>query len=436
MSPNPTHHGPSRNLYEVLELPQTATRSEIRAAYHRLAKLSHPDKNPGVDPTIFHELQQAYEVLSDVDKKAQYDNRLRHTESMSGTGFGSFTDPTAFHDLFQSWFKEEYTASFFEHTSFGSTSAHFSSHSGHHHHHHHHHHHQSNGGRKTADSSLEFECTLEDLMNGRKVAMEVQRQLGCEACEGLGFGPHMRPKPCQQCDGQGFIMTTLTINGLLASGTAVCTSCQGAGEKLSQRDRCSSCRGSGLRVKKERVEWKITKGMLPGEVICLPDAGDAEPGCRPGNLLLHLKLAPHPTFKTLGSRSRDLILPVSITLSESLLGLDRLVFHHLDGRGVRLRLPPPNEPGYSIIKPGEERVIRGAGLPSRPRTNEPAGDLWIKFEIEWPSEAWVASQDLDFLKHALPAVRPDLGPSLPASTSQIYLTLQSGQFDHQSSHPK
>lgn len=99
------------------------------------------------------------------------------------------------------------------------------------------------------------------------------------------------------------------------------------------------------------------------------------------------------------------------------------MFHHLNGQAVRLHLPSPQEPGYSIIKPGEKRVIRGSGLPGRPELGEPAGDLWIKFEIEWPTEAWMASQNLEFLRHALPGIRPDLGPSLPASSSQVYLTL-------------
>lgn len=123
---------------------------------------------------------------------------------------------------------------------------------------------------------------------------------------------------------------------------------------------------------------------------------------------MHLVCLPHKTFSTLSRHSRDLVLTVSITLSESLLGLDRLLFTHLDGRGIRSHLPGPSEPGYKIIKPHQSVKIPGEGLPGGRRNHN--GDLWIKWDVVWPTEDWVKAKDPESLKALesfLPAKRQD-----------------------------
>jgi len=154
------------------------------------------------------------------------------------------------------------------------------------------------------------------------------------------------------------------------------------------------------------VEWEIMKGMLPGQQVTLSQMGNALPGHLPGDVVICLCVTPHPLFKMISPDSRDLLLPVSVTLSESLLGMDRVLFRHLDGREIRVSLPGPHQQGHALIKQGDIKAIRGMGLPGQTAA-QPRGDLWIKFDIEWPTTEWISSQDLDLLRRVLPPSRPD-----------------------------
>ncbi|MBW0461380.1 hypothetical protein O181_001095 [Austropuccinia psidii MF-1] len=413
-------HSNDSNLYEVLGVPPDASRADIRAAYHRLAKQSHPDKNPGADPAVFHALQHAYETLSDPEKRTAYDT---HVQRSSTTNLQpSFTRGHMFEDLFTSMFRDDLSRGFFAQTHppppFGRPQASLRTHPRQ----------PSTPTIKSPDSRVEFVCSLEDLMNGRKVVIEVERQLGCSHCNGSGFRPNAPLRPCRRCDGQGVISSGQSLHGISIFSRSTCSACHGQGSKLSSRDSCSTCSGARIIAKIETVEWKITKGILPGRSITLSDMGDAQPGFLPGDLTFVLQLAPHPTFKMISPDSRDLLLTASITLSESLLGMDRVLFHHLDGRSIRIRLPPPQEHGHTVIKPNELRVMRGMGLPGLSDHDKP-GDLWIKLEVEWPTAEWVRSQDFHLLRNALPPSRPDFPQTFQANSHQVYGRLEQASYD-------
>ena len=199
---------------------------------------------------------------------------------------------------------------------------------------------------------------------------------------------------------------------------------------MSSDDCCSQCRGSCIITETGVIEWEITKGMLPGQLITLPRMGNTLPGHLPGDVVICLCVAPHPTFKMVSPDSRDLLLTVSITLSESLLGMDRVVFRHLDGKEIRVYLPGPHQEGHSAIKHGDIKVIRGMGLPGQTAT-QPRSDLWIKFNVEWPTTEWIRSQDFNLLRNALPPARPDVHQS---DTPQEYASLESAVINEATAH--
>ncbi|PLW38291.1 hypothetical protein PCASD_08981 [Puccinia coronata f. sp. avenae] len=408
-----------QDLYDILELPQSASRSEIRAAYHRLAKRSHPDKNPGADPAVFHALQQAYETLSDPQRRAEYDARPKKASMVPSSQhphpFGS-----AFESLFTSMFRDDLADGFFAgHPFFPS----------HHHPFHPPWNHRSTPQPpkwsspqvKSPDLNIDFQCTLDDIMNGRTVITEIPRQVGCQLCHATGFHPNAAPRHCRHCDGKGYQSCTQAFHGLVTHTQSTCSRCNGTGSKMSSDDCCSQCRGSCIITETVAIEWEIVKGMLPGQMMTLSEMGNTLPGHLAGDVVICLCVAPHRSFKMISPDSRDLILGLSLTLSESLLGVDRVLFRHLDGRDIRVSLPGPHQQGHSVIKPGDIKAIRGMGLPGHSPA-EPHGDLWIKFDIEWPSSEWIRSQDFSLLQNALPPALPDLPHS---DAPQEYAILES-----------
>ncbi|WAR55672.1 hypothetical protein PtB15_6B415 [Puccinia triticina] len=397
-------HPPSQNLYNILELPQTASRAEIRAAYHRLAKQTHPDKNPDADPAGFQALQQAYETLSDPQQRAEYDARGGPTEK---TPPAHPFHGAAFEELFTSMFRDELPAGFFASHPFLApchpppwTPA---------------------PEAKSPDTRIEFQATLHDLVNGRTVLTDIPRQVGCQACNATGFHPNAALRQCRRCDGRGYQTSTQSSYGLFTHTQSTCASCGGAGSKMSSDDCCAQCRGSCIITETAVVEWEIAKGMLPGQTITLPGMGNALPGHLPGDVVIRLRVAPHPAFEIVPPDSRDLLLSVSITLSEALLGMDRVLFRHLDGREIRICLPGPHQEGHQVISHGDLRAIRGMGLPPQSPA-QPRGDLWLKFIVESPSPAWLRAHDLALLRSALPPCRQDIPHS---DAPQEYASLES-----------
>ncbi|KAI7961331.1 hypothetical protein MJO28_001820 [Puccinia striiformis f. sp. tritici] len=419
----------SQNLYDILELPQTASRPDIRAAYHRLAKQRHPDKNPNADPADFHALQQAYEILSDPQQRAQYDARPQKSHIVHPHHHPFSHNGTPFEDLFNSMFRDDFTDGFMSGHPFLSS-------------HHSFHHSWSQPSQppqppkwqspqvKSPASRIEFQCTLEDIVNGRTVITEILRQVGCQSCDATGFHPNANLRHCRRCDGRGVQTSTQASFGMVAHTSTTCSSCNGTGSKMSSDDCCSQCRGSCIITETGVIEWEITKGMLPGQLITLPRMGNTLPGHLPGDVVICLCVAPHPTFKMVSPDSRDLLLTVSITLSESLLGMDRVVFRHLDGKEIRVYLPGPHQEGHSAIKHGDIKVIRGMGLPGQTAT-QPRSDLWIKFNVEWPTTEWIRSQDFNLLRNALPPARPDVHQS---DTPQEYASLESAVINEATAH--
>ncbi|CDO74911.1 hypothetical protein BN946_scf184988.g18 [Trametes cinnabarina] len=270
----------------------------------------------------------------------------------------------------------------------------------------------SRGPRRTKgqDSHIPYEVTLEDLYNGKVVKMNMEKEAVCGVCKGTGAKGNAKPKPCIKCEGKGWtIVTTALGPSRLGTHRAMCTECNGQGEKLREKDRCKKCKGNKTVKEKTRQEIYIERGMADRQRIVLAGAGDEEPGIPPGDVIFTLKTRHHESFERSGN---DLLTTVHITLSEALLGFSRILLTHLDGRGVHVSSPPGK-----IIKPGDSIILRGEGMPIY-KTPDIKGNLYVMLEIDMPDESWLRTIDAKALAGLLPPKKPEMDPK-PAVVDEV-----------------
>ncbi|EPQ52738.1 DnaJ-domain-containing protein [Gloeophyllum trabeum ATCC 11539] len=372
-------------LYELLGVSVDASEDEIKKAYRKKAKEHHPVKNPN-DPEAsqkFQEMAAAYEILSDPNKREVYDSYgMDGVAGRGGKGGGPpGMDPA---DIFAEFFGGGGPGMFsFD---FGGGP-------------------RSGRRRGSQDSIIEYDVTLEDLYNGKSVKMNMEREVVCESCKGSGARGSAKPRKCVKCEGKGWTYVHSQIGpSQLATSRAVCSECDGEGEKLREKDRCKKCKGEKTVKEKTRQEIHIEKGMSDRQRIVLAGAGDQTPGSPPGDVVFVLKLKQHESFERSGN---DLLATVKITLSEALLGFSRVLITHLDGRGVRVSSPPGK-----VVKFGDTIVLRGEGMPTYKRPDE-KGDLYVVMQVEMPDEEWLRSTDRAALEKLLPPKKAEVDP-LPA----------------------
>ncbi|TRM66449.1 hypothetical protein BD626DRAFT_487788 [Schizophyllum amplum] len=366
-------------LYELLGVSVEAGEAEIKKAYRKKAMQHHPDKNID-DPDAgqkFQEIAAAYEILTDPQSRAAYDRG-----GMAGLNGGPGGGPGGMDaaDLFAQFF--EGSGMFFD----------FAGGPG-----------MGRRKGKGEDSVIPYDVTLEDLYNGKTVQMNIQKEVLCGVCKGSGARGSAKPKQCSKCEGKGwaFVQTAISPNHY-GTSRAPCSDCKGTGEKLREKDRCKKCKGEKTVKEKSRQEIQIEKGMTDRQRIVLAGAGDQEPGVPPGDVIFILKAAPHESFERSGN---DLLMHVTITLSEALLGFSRILVTHLDGRGVHVSSPPGK-----IIKPDDSIVLRGEGMPIYKRSDT-KGDLYVLFEVEMPDQQWLRSVDTAALASLLPPKRSNPEPA-------------------------
>ncbi|KAJ9105459.1 hypothetical protein QFC21_001830 [Naganishia friedmannii] len=218
--------------------------------------------------------------------------------------------------------------------------------------------------RQSKDTEIEFDLTLEEAFVGKKVKLAMERDRTCGQCHG-SIAP-----------------------GIVGNAKRPCPVCDGEGKRVREKDHCKKCKGSKITKQKTKLELFIEPGSLNGERIVLTGEGDELPNTPPGDVILRLRVHSHPAFHTGPSGSRDLYYTANITLSESLLGFQRILFYHLDGRGIKVDCPA----GERIIKHGDTFFIKGEGMPKNASTRNRAGDLYVKFNVEMPDLEWVRKQ--------------------------------------------
>ncbi len=333
-----------RDYYEILGVSRNASQEEIKKAYRRLARQYHPDVNKAPDAEErFKEINEAYEVLSDPEKRAAYD-RFGHAAAQ-GTGFGGFTDfgdlgglGSIFEDLF----------------GFGMRS--------------------STAQRapvRGADLRVEVRLTFQEAVFGCTKELEIPRAEICPHCGGSGAEPGTMPLRCPQCNGLGEVQRRQQnpFFGTIVTRTT-CPRCEGAGEVITTP--CTECGGARRVRRVRRIQVDIPAGVDDGTQIRL--SGEGEAGLRggpPGNLYVVLRVEPHPLFQR---RDDDILLELPINIAQAALGAE-IDVPTLDGP-VKLRIPPGTQHGRVFR-------LRGKGVPHLRRRGR--GDQLVTVRVVVPT---------------------------------------------------
>jgi molecular chaperone DnaJ len=339
----------AKNYYEVLGVQKSATKEEIKKAFHKLAHKFHPDKSSG-DADKFKEVSEAYSILSDEKKRAEYDSYGRVFGNGAGPGAGGFNaggfDFSQFQDAFQGGFGGFDFGDIFG-DAFGG----------------------GNRQRRGRDISIDLELSFKESVFGTKRTVLLAKTAQCETCKGSGAEPGSKMETCKYCNGSGKLHET--TNSFLGQITmqSPCRHCHATGKVPDQK--CHTCRGEGVYKKQEEIDIVVPPGIEGGEMIRLTGAGEAVQGGSSGDLYVKVHVQNDPRFKKDG---QNLVSELSVKLSDALLGSEYKI-QSLDGE-ENLSVPPG-------VNHGELLRVKGKGIPS---TNGKRGDLLVRIKINLPSK--------------------------------------------------
>lgn len=333
-----------RDYYEVLGVTREADAEEIKRSYRRLAMKYHPDRNHSnkAEAEIhFKECAEAYEVLSDEQKRKRYD-QFGH-QGVSGQHDFSHMDVGDIFSMFDDIFGG----------AFGGRAA-----SG-----------RTRGPARGFDLETQVELSLNEVALGAEKTIEFERQDTCETCRGTGAKPGTQPVVCVQCGGQGRVAQQ-GFGGMFRMVTA-CPNCRGRGSVV--RDHCVSCGGSGRQVRHRVLTVKIPPGVHEGQAVRISGEGEAGEGGAPsGDLHVYIAVKPHPIFTR---HNNDLVCQVPISFTFAALG-GKIEVPTLKGR-EQLEIPPGTQHG-EVFK------LKGKGIPdARSYRN---GDEVVQILIEIPKK--------------------------------------------------
>lgn len=330
-----------RCYYDILEVSRSATTTEIKKAYKKLALKYHPDRTSGDAEATekFKEAAEAYEVLSDDQKRRRYDQYGHAGVQGAGARAGGFQDVG---DIFEAF------GDLFEGFGFGG---------------------RRGGGRRQrgADLKTRLELDLTEAARGTEKEIEIRRKKPCQRCAGSGSEPGHAPETCDYCGGHGQVVQS---QGFFRLQTT-CPSCRGSGQVV--RHKCNACYGSG-RVE-ERVTRKVTvpAGIDTGQHLCLREEGECGPqGGDRGDVYIEIHVREHPIFHREGPH---LLCEIPVSYSQAALGAT-IDVPLIDG-SEKLNIPAGTQPGQMF-------QIRGQGMPD-PRGRAP-GDLHVEVQVVVPKK--------------------------------------------------
>ncbi|MGH7141306.1 MAG: molecular chaperone DnaJ [Minisyncoccia bacterium] len=348
-----------KDYYRVLGVAKTATQDDIKKAFHKLAHKYHPDKDGG-DAEKFKELSEAYSILSDDKKRAEYDSygRVFGGGGSAGSGFGGFNGAGFDFSNFAEAFGGASGAGFDFGDIFGDIF----------------------GGRvrRGRDISIDLELSFKESVFGTKRAVLITKMGQCDVCRGSGGKPGAERITCTVCGGSGKIHET--ASSILGSITTVqpCRTCHGAGKVA--KEKCAHCRGEGVLRKQEEIAITVPPGIEGGEMIRLGGSGEAMTGGPSGDLYVKVHITPDPRFSKDGA---NLITELSVKLSDALLGRQYTV-QTLDGT-TELSVP-------AGVEHGEMIRIKGLGVPFGKSGKR--GDLYVRIKIQLPGKLSRNAKDL------------------------------------------
>ena len=342
-----------RCFYETLSVSRTANDGELKTAYRKLAMQWHPDRNPGDKDCEhkFKEINEAYDVLKDGDKRAAYD-RFGHAAFENGHGasaahgFGS-DFASAFSDIFEGVF--------------GMAGARTAGRS---------------GRERGADLRYNMEITLEDAYHGKAAELRIPTSVTCETCSGIGAKPGSKPKTCSTCGGAGKIRHAQGFFTL----ERTCPSCHGRGQVIE--DPCKSCSGSGRVTRERTLSVNIPAGVEDGTRIRL--AGEGEAGLRggpAGDLYIFLSLTSHPLFQRDGA---DLHCRVPVSMVTAALGGEFEV-PTIEGTKSRVKVPGGTQSGRRFR-------LQSKGMPVL--RSKQTGDMYVQVVVETPQNLTKKQKEL------------------------------------------
>jgi molecular chaperone DnaJ len=349
-----------RDYYEVLGVARTSPLEEIKKAYRKLALKYHPDKNSG-DSTAevkFKELSEAYEVLSDPEKRRLYD-QYGH-EGMRARGYAGPSFTTV-EDIF-SQFGDIFEGSIFE-SLFGQARRGRGRQA------------RRSEGRDGADLRIELSLTFEEVATGGQKTVEYKRQVKCAECAGSGSRKNSRPATCPTCGGYGQVQESQGFISLRRT----CPQCRGEGVYCPHP--CPTCHGEGTLPRKKEISIKIPAGVHDGNQIRIPGEGnDGVRGGDTGDLYGLITLRPHDFFERYND---DVVCELPITVSEAALG-ERIDVPTLRGP-AKVMVPPGTQSG-------EVLRLKGQGFPNLDGYG--TGDQLIKVLVETPRKLSARMREL------------------------------------------
>ena len=338
-----------KDYYEVLGVIKSASPEEIKKAYRKLALKYHPDKNKGDKSAEnkFKEASEAYHVLSDKERRTNYDQFGHAAFEGSGGrgGFSNFDFTNAFSDIFGSDIFED----FFD--GFGST--------------------RGRGRRRSsnfrgADLRYDLSISLEDAYNGKKQEINFSSNDKCVTCDGSGAEPGSKPVSCSACGGHGQVRSSQGFFTIQQT----CHECAGSGEQISSP--CKDCRGMGKKQSRKKIFASIPKGVDDGTRIRLSGKGEAGiKGGGNGDLYIFVSIKNHNIFKR---SDENLFFEFPISLADSALGTT-IEVPTIDGGRAKVKIPPGTQNGKQFR-------LRGKGMPII--RNKEYGDLYIQAITEVP----------------------------------------------------
>ncbi len=336
------------NYYELLGVDKKASKDDIKKAFHKLAHKYHPDKKEG-DADKFKQVSEAYSVLSDDKKRAEYDSYGRVFSEGAGAGAsgGADFDFSQFQDAFSQggfdfgdMFGDLFTGGM------GGTRQ-----------------------RRGRDISIDLEISFKESVFGTKRTVLLAKTAQCETCHGSGAEPGTSLETCKQCNGTGKVHET--NNSFFGQITMVteCRQCHGTGK--IPKEKCHTCRGEGVYRKQEEVAVMVPSGIEGGEMIRLTGIGEAVQNGQPGDLYVKVHVERDSRFKKDGA---NVVTELSIKLSDALLGSEYTI-QTLDGEEL---LPIP-----AGISHGEVLKVKGRGVPMG---RGKRGDLFVRIKITLPQK--------------------------------------------------
>lgn len=360
-----------RDYYEILEVTREATAEELKKSYRKLAMKYHPDRNPANKEEAeekFKEASEAYEVLSDPDKRARYD-RYGHEGVKSAFGSGGFSwsdfhHASDFEDIFGDFFS----------AFFGGGGRRRS----------------RSGAMRGRDIAIRYRLSLEDAFTGTDAEISFERNEGCSTCDGSGAKPGTKPTTCNVCGGIGVVRQA---RGFFAVETT-CPQCAGTGQMVA--DKCNDCGGRGQIPKKANVEFTIPSGVDTGMQLRIRGEGEAgQRGGERGDLLVRFEVQENEHFVREGA---DIFAEERISFPMAALGAE-IEVDTLHGK-EKLHIPSGTE-NHKVFK------VRGKGMPTTTNGRQ-YGDHFVRVVVDVPKKLTSRQKELlvEFAKESGDNIKP------------------------------